>query len=298
MKKNIGITALIAFCAIVTVEAAATDKKAPEQSSASQKSFCWKISTPNSSMFLLGSVHLGTPDMLKMAKPVEDAFDTSQYLIVEVDVLKAKKDQAAMMEKLMYTAPDSLKNHISSNMYEELVAYFARYNTPIQAIDQLKPGAVAMTITMLKLSELGYDPEFGIDKYFLEKAQSGKKVVELESMDQQLNLINGLGEDFLKYTLQENEKSKDEFEKIIKAWKTGNPDEIEALLQQTLKENPDMQTFMDKFIFERNTKMAANLEKALRRKGTYFTVVGAAHLVGDKGILNLLKKKGYTIEQL
>jgi len=113
-----------------------------------------------------------------------------------------------------------------------------------------------------------------------------------------LNLINGLGEDFLKYTLQENEKSKEEFEKIIKAWKTGNPAEIEALLQQTLKENPDMQTFMDKFIFERNTKMAANLEKALRRKGTYFTVVGAAHLVGDKGILNLLKKKGYTVEQL
>lgn len=298
MKHRIGTTIAIAIWATATVMTAVAAETTPKTKAVDQKTFCWKVTTKNSTMYILGSVHIGTPEMLKLGQPIEEAFATSQYLIVEVDVVKAQKDQAGMMQKLMYTPPDTLQQHISSNLYADLVTYFSRYNTPRDAIQQLKPGAVAMTITMLKLSELGYDPEFGIDKYFLDKARDEKRILELETLEQQLNLINELGEDFLKYTLQENEKTKAEFEKLIQAWQAGKPEVIDAMLQETLKERPELKTFMNRFIYERNKSMANTLEKALRRRGTYFTVVGAAHLVGDEGIIKLLQKKGYTARQL
>ena len=272
-----------------------TGKKAPETSA--HKSFCWKVSSKTSTLYLLGSIHMGTPDMVPLAKNVEDAFDSSQYVFVEVDPEKA--DKATVMQKLMYTPPDTLKSNISEKTYTELVAFFQEYGTPEQSIAQMKPGAIAMMISVLKLTELGYNPQFGIDMYFLQKARDKKKIRELETSDQQLSLIESMGEEFTKYTLEEVDKSKEELTRLVNAWKTGNAKEMDDQLRESMKKNPDLKPFYTKFIYDRNKKMALKLEQSLRRKGTYFSIIGAAHLVGKDGIIDILKKSGkYKIEQL
>jgi uncharacterized protein YbaP (TraB family) len=273
-------------------------KRAPKAATKeAKKSFCWKVSSKTSTLYLLGSVHMGTPDMVPLAKNVEDAFDSSQYVFVEVDPEKA--DKATVMQKLMYTPPDTLKNNISEKTYNEIVDFFKNYGTPEQAIAQMKPGAIAMMISVLKLTELGFNPQFGIDLYFLQKAKGKKKVRELETIDQQLSLIESMGEQFLKYTLEEVDKSEEELARLIKAWKTGNADDMDNQLQESMKKNPDLKPFYDKFIYDRNKKMALKLEQSLRRKGTYFGIIGAAHLVGKDGIIDILKKSGkYKIKQL
>jgi len=272
-------------------------KKEAVKKSANKKSFCWKVTYAKNTLYLQGSIHLGTPDMVPLAKNVEDAFDASSYVIVEVD--PSKVDQAAMMQKLMYTPPDSLKDHISEKTYNRIIEYFKPYGTPVEAIAQMKPGALSMMIEVLKLTEMGYNPQFGIDMYFLEKAKGKKKVRELETIDQQLNLINGLGEEYLIYNLDEVNKSKEEFNKLIQSWKDGDAKAMDALLQKTIKNAPELKPFYQKFIYDRNVKMAAKFEQTLRRKGTYFGIVGAAHLVGKDGIIEILKKSGkYKIKQM
>ena len=151
--------------ALATVSfAAVKEKKEAVKKAGNDKSFCWKVTKGNNTLYLLGSVHLGTPDMVPLAKNVEDAFDASSYLFVEVD--PSKVDQASMMQKLMYTPPDSITNHISAKTYAAILDFFKQYGTPEAAIAQLKPGAIAMMIELLKLTEWGYNPQFGIDMLF------------------------------------------------------------------------------------------------------------------------------------
>jgi uncharacterized protein YbaP (TraB family) len=296
--KMCRIAFVCVVAALATVSfAAVKEKKEAVKKAGNDKSFCWKVTKGNNTLYLLGSVHLGTPDMVPLAKNVEDAFDASSYLFVELD--PSKVDQASMMQKLMYTPPDSITNHISAKTYAAILDFFKQYGTPEAAIVQLKPGAIAMMIELLKLTEMGYNPQFGIDMYFLEKAKDKKKVLELETIDQQLSLIDGLGEQYLIYTLDEVSKSKEEFTKLIQSWKDGDAKTMNAILTKTLKKAPELKPFYQKFIFDRNKTMAAKFQKCLRRKGTYFGIVGAAHLVGKDGIIDILKKSGkYKIEQM
>jgi uncharacterized protein YbaP (TraB family) len=65
-----------------------------------------------------------------------------------------------------------------------------------------------------------------------------------------------------------------------------------------MKEDPRMSSIIDKLYNKRNEKMASKIQEYLKTKETYFVVVGAGHLVGSKGIIEILREKGYTVEQL
>jgi uncharacterized protein YbaP (TraB family) len=73
---------------------------------------------------------------------------------------------------------------------------------------------------------------------------------------------------------------------------------MESLIMRKVKEDPRLSIIHDKLLYQRNENMVAKIEDYLKGKETYFVVVGAGHLVGNKGIIELLKGKGFLIEQL
>jgi uncharacterized protein YbaP (TraB family) len=148
----------------------------------------------------------------------------------------------------------------------------------------------------------GYDPEYGIDKYFLSKAAGKKKILELESLDYQIDLLSGLDDTeqelFLLYTLKDLKILVQEVDKLVDAWKSGAAESMESTITKSFTEDRKFYPIYEKLIYKRNRNMTLKIEDFLRTSGTYFVVVGAAHLLGDRGIIQLLKEKGFNVEQL
>lgn len=144
----------------------------------------------------------------------------------------------------------------------------------------------------------GYEASAGVDLYFIQKAIERKlPVIELESYESQLGMFNDfskeLQEKTLKATLDNFDVLDDSVNQMAEMWKTGND---EQLLELTNSFSDD-EEYNKTMLIDRNVGMADKIDGYLRNgKGEeYFIVVGAAHYLGDHGIVKLLKDKGYTV---
>lgn len=268
-----------------------------------QKSFLWKIRSEATTVYILGSLHFSKKEIYPLRQQIEDAFDRSDFLVVEANVNDiGKADVQKLIESAFYPANDRLEKHLSAETYERVKKEMGELGLPPEVISKQKPWFLAIIIVALETVKLGLDPKLGIDLYFLSKAQGKKKILELESLDFQINLLSGLSDKdqelFLLHTLKDLNLLEQELDKMIRAWTYGDTKTVEALMTRSVSEDKRLSSFYEKFIYERNRQMALKIRNFLESKETYFVIVGAGHLVGSEGIIELLKKDGYGVEQL
>ena len=271
--------------------------------SSSQKGFLWKVQSKTGTAYILGSIHAYKSELFPLPKKMEDAFDKSDALAVEANINEIKPDSMmTMINGAFYQDRSTLEKHLSKETYEMTVQKLNEIGLPLELFQNTKPWFVALNVTSMELQKLGLDPEYGIDKYFLKKAENKKKIVELESIDYQINLLSGFSdaeqELFLVSAFRDLELLKGEINEILKAWNTGDTKTMESFVSKSLQDDPGMLPIYRKLVFERNKNMVSRIEGYLRTNEQYFVVVGAAHLVGKDGIIEILKKKGYLVEQL
>ena len=274
-----------------------------EALSQSRKSFLWKIQSETNTAYVLGSLHYSKKEIYPLSEKIEKAFGESEILVVEADINDIKKvNIQELMERALYPADDTLEKHVSSEIYKSVKEETEGLGIPLAILNKQRPWFLAMTLVALESLKLGFDPNLGIDKYFLSKAEGKKKILELESLDYQLNLLSGFSEKdqelLLLYTLNDLRILEKEFEKLTQAWTSGNTKGIESILMRSVSEDKRLSPIFEKVIYERNMKMASKIEDFLRTRETIFVIVGAGHLVGDRGIIETLKRRGYLIEQL
>ncbi len=267
------------------------------------KNFLWKVQSESSTVYLLGSIHLLKKENYPLSPKIETAFEKSDTLVVEANVQEqGKMNTQAIMEKGLYPSNDSIAGHLSPETYEFLKNEAAKLNLPLEMINRQKPWLLSMTLEAIELLKLGYDPNYGVDNYFLSGATGRKKILELESIDEQINLVANLSdreqELLLLLTLKDLQNASREIDQVVQAWKSGNTKGMEAVMTKSSKEDPRLAPIQEKLIYDRNRKMISRIEGYLREKGTYFVVVGAGHLIGERGIVEALRKKGYPVEQL
>ena len=162
-----------------------------------------------------------------------------------------------------------------------------------------------MTALTMVLDKMGMSPENGIDKHFLDQAHQttppSKKIVELETMDDQLKLIFDMDDKLAEVSMDDDmhDNTKEELTKLFTAWKNGDVKTGEEMLLSPRKEDPAVAKLMDSLIYSRNDAMANKIDQLLQGREKVFVVVGAGHLLGDKSILKKLqaKNKNYKIEQ-
>jgi uncharacterized protein YbaP (TraB family) len=271
--------------------------------SQSQKSFLWKIQSKTNTVYVLGSLHYSKKEIYPLNEKIENAFGQSEILVVEADINDIKKvDIPKLVERGFYPANDTLEKHVSPEIYEWVKKETGELGIPFELLNKQKPWFLALTIVALESLKLGFDPNLGIDKYFLSKAGDGKKILELESLDYQFNLLSDFSDKdqelFLSYTLKDLKVMEQELGKLTQAWTSGDTKAIESILTRSISEDKRLSFILEKLVYERNRKMASKIEDFLRTRETYFVVVGAGHLVGGQGIIETLKGKGYLVEQL
>ena len=139
----------------------------------------------------------------------------------------------------------------------------------------------------------------GIDKYFLDKAKDTKRVEQLETAEGQIRLLSDippdLEEKYLSVSLDQAKKYQELGTTMQSAWIDGDADKMDAFLSRWFSEPA---AIAKKLREDRNPHMAEVAETYLKKKEPCFMVVGAAHLVGKEGVIRLLQKKGYKVEQV
>jgi hypothetical protein len=103
---------------------------------------------------------------------------------------------------------------------------------------------------------------------------------------------------FLLYTLKDLAMLNDGVEELMSAWRSGDTKSMEALVSRSLSEAPQLRPIFDKLFYKRNKEMGGKIDRFLQGKETVCVIVGAAHLVGKEGIIELLRDKGYSVEQM
>ena len=270
--------------------------------SQSRKTFLWKVQSETSIVYILGSLHSMRKENYPLNKKIEDAFDKSDVLAVEANINDVSQiDMQKLMEKALYQDEDTLQKHLSAETYELAKKEIGQMGLPPEMAQKQRPWFLASTLTALQLSKLGFDPAYGIDRYFLSKALGRKRILELESLDYQINLLSGFSDKdqelFLLYTLKDLGKLDRETDGLLKAWNSGDTEGMESIMKKIVREDGRLSPIYEKLIYERNRKMASKIEDYLKARETYFVIVGAGHLVGDRGVIEKLRQKGYAVEQ-
>jgi uncharacterized protein YbaP (TraB family) len=144
-----------------------------------------------------------------------------------------------------------------------------------------------------------YGTSKGVDRYFFNRAKKdAKEIIPLESAEYQLKLFAQMDEreqeSFLRQTLEDLEVTETMASDMVNAWKSGDVEKLNSIMQMSFKEHPDM---YDRFVLRRNENWISKIEDLINQDDNVFVIVGAGHLVGTKSLLDLLKVKGYKIEQ-
>jgi hypothetical protein len=255
---------------------------------------CWEISSGAGKAYLLGSVHAAREDLYPLDPAIERAFASSDTLVVEVDISQA--NQGEMQLSLLLTGAYKLGDSLSAKLPpEDLVqvkAFLDKRGVSFAAFDRLRPWLVALMLTVSELRKAGFSGENGIDMHFLKQARElGKSVRALESAEFQIELLSGFSDElqrlFLMSTIHEMDKLLGMVDEITAAWKRGDAATMDRMLVQSQREDERMRPVFQKLIHDRNVSMAAKVRELLQSEVALFVVVGAGHVVGEGGLVDI-----------
>ncbi|HLS30791.1 MAG TPA: TraB/GumN family protein [Flavobacteriaceae bacterium] len=272
------------------------------QDTTGQKHMLWKVSYQNEVQgYLAGSIHMVTPDFYPLDSVFYQTFAKSNPVVFELDKDKAKNDFAVVMDTAVYKKGDRLENHLSPELYIKTKQRLKM----IPNIEILKPWLAAFFIKALNIMNEGNTMP-GIDSHFHQKAKKdGKTIVGLETVEEQLKVFADLDEDqqveFLKFNLKNKEdKEREEKNKMMNFWKTGNVKAVHKLLNS--KNFNHLGNFSKelnkKLIIARNENWRKKLETMFKQNKKPMVIVGYGHLVGNHNLIEMLRQDGYTVEQM
>ncbi|MBN1196478.1 MAG: TraB/GumN family protein [Candidatus Aminicenantes bacterium] len=266
--------------------------------------FLWSVTGTEGSGYIMGSIHLLKKEYFPLPDAIRNAFAECGALAVEADISADKVAEAALiqMQKGMYDEDDSLKNHVSTETWQLAERKLSELGMDIKGFARFKPWMLALTIVSMEMMRMGFDPRWGVDRYFLETAPDDMEILELEGLESQMELFNGfsdaMSERFLFFNIQESENARKQVEDMVSAWFTGDIDAMESLLTRSIQEHPELTGLYEVIVYQRNQSMTERILELFSPQRKLFVVVGAAHLVGEKGIIARLRGQGYRVRQL
>ena len=276
------------------------------------KHYLWKISDENSSVWVLGSIHLADSTLYPLDPVIDSAFAHAEELAVELnmndeEVVKEVGEQSAAQGSL---AEGKLRDLLPENMWKTVDSLCAAWNIPIEMFEKMRPWLVAMTLSSYAFIHAGLNPDYGIDYVLLDRAATdGKAIVGLETAEEQIDALAGTTESdsagiyYLRTTLREIAGVDSIVTNLIRAWKMGDDEMLHSLLDkdddESLSEDSKYKDEYEQRVYvNRNAKMAESIAKFLSEDRNVFVVVGVAHLALEKdNVIETLRKRGLKVER-
>lgn len=269
----------------------------------------WKLEKsgqkPN---WLLGTIHLSDPRVTKMPDEAKAAYDAAGTVVLESDeILDQVRASAKLMAKpdlMMFSGTASIRDYLNPADQIVLEAGLKKRGIPLGAVIKMKPYIISSMVAMspCELSRKAHGAPFLDQKLAVEAQAAGKQVRGVETLAEQIEAMASLPMDFhvrsLVSIVRYPQYTADMMETTIGLYLTGD---IGLVMPASIyfapeKNDGDLQgiaKFEQRLITDRNHHMADRGEPILA-EGNVFMAVGALHLIGDEGLIELLRNKGYT----
>ena len=262
----------------------------------------WKIERDGvEPSYLLGTMHASLPRVVAVPPSVTQALDGSQRVVLEV--VFDGQTEMALARSMVLTDGRGLSDMVGPEVFTRVTEVGARYGLPGQQINVLKPWAVTALFS-LPADELARQASgaLPLDRVLQDRAAGrGLPVLGLETVDEQLSVFTGMSEAdqvaLLESALALNGQVEEIFARMTESYLAGDLDGLHAMAEeQAAGADPRLAAlFQERLIEARNYRMAERLDPHLA-KGGVFAAVGALHLSGEEGVLNLLVKQGYKVQ--
>ena len=194
----------------------------------------------------------------------------------------------------------TLRDLMGEELYLEAETAARAVDIPIDLLSQSEPWLAAITVEMMTLFRIGFNPALGVEMHLTSRAiKDGKPIEGLESIDEQLAFLDGLSlqaqRDMLMQTLEHSASMATTIDEMVRAWRYGDTGLLESGLLESLAENEELSNAL---VTSRNRRWVSQIDDLLDEREDYLIVVGALHLVGEEGVPRLLAEKGVEIHQL
>lgn len=265
----------------------------------------WKVSDVDNSVYLLGSMHMLTGDDYPVAVAVDAAFHDSTRVVFEV--APQDMDMARLSQTMLQVGTRSdgrtLQQAVPPATWKALQAYAEPRGIPLSALQAYKAWFVALTIISAESIRTGLDPALGLDQHLMARAAAaGKATGGLESAQAQIALFDRMGSqaelEFLQEALRDVVDFKTQMDELLHAWRRADEATLERIGVQELQR--DYPALYQRINVERNRAWLGQVQAMLRDAGRDNTlvVVGAMHLLGRDGLVQMLRQRGLRVERL
>lgn len=262
----------------------------------------YRVSDGKNSLYLGGTIHVLSTSDYPLAKEYFRAFERADILYFETDLAATK---SAMFSKMLITALSypphkSLRDDLNASTYAKLKAYTQEHNIPLESLERFKVGMAGMNILVSALNELNINA-MGVDEYFyIQAKEHNKAIASLESLETQVDVIAHMGQgvenEFILSSLHDAKNLKEQMFTIVRYFKSANAKALDKeLLAELRSEYPKLYNTL---ILKRNRAWMDKIKPMLQTKQVEFILVGSMHLVGRDGLLEALKKEGYSVSML
>jgi len=267
--------------------------------------FLWKVVNGETTVYLLGSTHLGHEDFYPLAKKIEEAFESSDVILPEINMLEVDVNEDEITELALFEDDTTLKEVLSEESYAKLSDIFEANGIDLETYNNFEPWFVESLFTDIIHGESDLAPEHGVDLYFLQRAaEDDKEIIGLETVEKQYEVLSGFSMDTQVQNLEDYIKTYEEqvnwLNELGYNWVHGNsnPNSLINHLADSLENSNE--EYRQEMNDTRNINMANKLDEILQNDSgqTYFGIVGSMHVVIEPSIPRELEEKGYDVERV
>jgi uncharacterized protein YbaP (TraB family) len=286
------------ICIAFSLTLIAQQKQVPLTVNKDQNSLLWEVSGNGltKSTYLFGTFHLMCKDDINFSSQLKTAVQNANTIYLELDM----DDPKMMMDGLMMMNMKNgkkLSDFYTAKEYTKLKGFFKdSLKMPFTFFESMKP---FLLVAMLYPKMMPCKTVSGVEEELMKLAKLNKKEIKgLETLQQQAAVFDSIpykeqAKELLK-SIDSMKASKKEFETMLSVYKSQRLASIEALFN---KNEFGLQEHEDILLYNRNKNWVKQL-KTIMQAEPVFVAVGAAHLVGTKGLIALLKKEGYKVRPL
>jgi uncharacterized protein YbaP (TraB family) len=262
----------------------------------------WAIRGAHDTVYLAGSIHLLRAADAELPPALTRAYADSSSLVMEIDLgtLDPQELAGTLLAHGMLPADTSLPAVLGTARYQRVSEAAAALGLPAVALERQRPWMVGLELTELEYAHLGFDPEQGVEQQLVRRAHADHRpTAGLEQLSDELAVFEALAPRaqlrFLDMVLDGLADTDEDTHAVLDAWRRGDVRRLAALLAREYRDDPALYRAL---VSDRNRNWLPAIEQLLEGEENCLVVVGALHLVGTGGLLELLRKDGHPATQL
>jgi uncharacterized protein YbaP (TraB family) len=254
-------------------------------------------------LWLLGSVHMRDGGDRGLDARIEESLRRAEVLAVELDPQERGAELAVRTAVLgVYPDGSTLWDHLEPEAHDGVRQALAKLPAGPLRPERMRPWLLALTLAVARMKECGLSNLTGVEVLLLRRARGAKRVVELESVETQLQVFAGLADEAQVALLLDTVAHLDgvcaDAEALIDAWAAGDAERVESLTAEKFEGSPALRPAYESILLNRNRTLADAVEGLLGSGEPTLAVVGVGHLAGEEGVVERLRARGHPVAQL